>query len=207
MFVPLAESIHLIIPIGEQVLAQACVLTKRLIEEGLFFGRISVNVSGKQFERPDVVETINRIINESGVGHQYVELEITESVLMSNPKVLGEKLIALKRLGIEVAIDDFGTGYSSLSYLKTFPIDKLKIDQSFVRGIEVDEQDRAIVKAIIAMADALGIKTIAEGIEETAQALLLKEYGCQQAQGYMYARPLSEEKFVEFLKYNEISKS
>lgn len=207
MFVPLAESNHLIIPIGEQVLAQACVLTKRLIEEGLFFGRISVNVSGKQFERPDVVETINRIINESGVGHQYVELEITESVLMSNPKVLGEKLIALKRLGIEVAIDDFGTGYSSLSYLKTFPIDKLKIDQSFVRGIEGDEQDRAIVKAIIAMADALGIKTIAEGIEETAQALLLKEYGCQQAQGYMYARPLSEEKFVEFLKYNEISKS
>lgn len=207
MFIPLAESNHLIIPIGEQVLAQACVLTKRLIEEGLFFGRISVNVSGKQFERPDVVETINRIINESGVGHQYVELEITESVLMSNPKVLGEKLIALKRLGIEVAIDDFGTGYSSLSYLKTFPIDKLKIDQSFVRGIHGDEQDRAIVKAIIAMADALGIKTIAEGIEETAQALLLKEYGCQQGQGYMYARPLSEEKFVEFLKYNEISKS
>lgn len=207
MFIPLAESNQLIIPIGEQVLAQACKTIKRLIDEGIFKGRISVNVSGKQFERPDVVETLSRIIDESALAHKYVELEITESVLMSNPKVLGEKLIDLKALGIEVAIDDFGTGYSSLSYLKTFPIDKLKIDQSFIRGLESDEQDRAIVKAIIAMADALGLKTIAEGIEEVPQSLLLKEYGCQQAQGYMYARPLSEEKFVEFLKYNEVSKS
>jgi len=206
-FIPLAESNQLIVPIGEQVLAQACTLTKRLIDEGLFEGRISVNVSGKQFERPDVVETLSRIIDESDLAHKYVELEITESVLMGNPKVLGEKLILLKALGIEVAIDDFGTGYSSLSYLKTFPIDKLKIDQSFVRGLESDEQDRAIVKAIIAMANALGLKTIAEGIEEVPQSVLLKEYGCQQGQGYMYARPLSEDKFVEFLKYNEISKS
>lgn len=207
LFIPLAESNHLIIPIGEQVLALSCITMKRLIDEGLFDGRISVNVSGKQFDRPDVVETLCRIIDESALEHKYVELEITESVLMSNPKVLGEKLIALKALGIEVAIDDFGTGYSSLSYLKTFPIDKLKIDQSFVRGLESDEQDRAITKAIIAMADALGLKTIAEGIEEKGQSSLLKEYGCQQGQGYMFARPLSEEKFVEFLKYNEISKS
>ena len=207
LFIPLAESNHLIIPIGEQVLALSCITMKRLIDEGLFDGRISVNVSGKQFDRPDVVETLCRIIDESALEHKYVELEITESVLMSNPKVLGEKLIALKALGIEVAIDDFGTGYSSLSYLKTFPIDKLKIDQSFVRGLESDEQDRAITKAIIAMADALGLKTIAEGIEEKGQSSLLKEYGCQQGQGYMFARPLSEEKFVEFVKYNEISKS
>ncbi len=207
LFIPLAESNHLIIPIGEQVLALSCITMKRLIDEGLFDGRISVNVSGKQFDRPDVVETLCRIIDESALEHKYVELEITESVLMSNPKVLGEKLIALKALGIEVAIDDFGTGYSSLSYLKTFPIDKLKIDQSFVRGLESDEQDRAITKAIIAMADALGLKTIAEGIEEKGQSSLLKEYGCQQGQGYIFARPLSEEKFVEFLKYNEISKS
>ena len=207
MFIPLAESNQLIIPIGEQVLAQSCSTTKRLIDEGLFSGRISVNVSGKQFERPDVVETLSRIIDESGLEHKYVELEITESVLMSNPKVLGQKLIELKALGIEVAIDDFGTGYSSLSYLKTFPIDKLKIDQSFIRGLESDEQDRAIVKAIIAMADALGLKTIAEGIEEVPQSVLLKEYGCQQGQGYLYARPLSEDKFVDFLKYNEVSKS
>ncbi len=207
MFIPLAESNRLIIPIGEQVLAQACVSVKNLIERGLFSGRISVNVSGKQLERPDVVETLHRIIIESGLSPEFVELEITESVLMSDPKVFGEKLIALKALGIEVAIDDFGTGYSSLSYLKTFPIDKLKIDQSFVRGIPKDEQDSAIVNAIVAMANALGLKTIAEGIEEETQAEALKKYGCQQGQGYLYARPLSEEKFVEFLKYNEISKS
>ncbi|MFZ2890668.1 diguanylate cyclase domain-containing protein, partial [Sulfuricurvum sp.] len=108
IFIPLAESNHLIVPIGEQVLAQSCAFTKRLIDEGLFHGRISVNVSGKQFDRPDAVETLSRIIDNNGLAHQYVELEITESVLMNNPKVLGEKLMALKALGIEVAIDDFG---------------------------------------------------------------------------------------------------
>ncbi|MGD9654615.1 MAG: EAL domain-containing protein [Sulfuricurvum sp.] len=200
MFIPLAETNQLIIPIGEEVLLQSCRCIKRLIDEGLFEGRISINVSGKQFERPDVVETINRIIGESGLDVKYVELEITESVLMSNPKALGEKLIALKTLGVEVAIDDFGTGYSSLSYLKTFPIDKLKIDQSFVRGIPNDEQDSAIVKAIIAMADALGLKTIAEGIEEEDQNLFLQQHGCQQGQGYLYARPLDEKGFETYLR-------
>lgn len=199
VFIPLAESNNLIIPIGEEVLAQSCRAVKRWKELGLFPGRISVNVSGKQFERPDVVETISSIIIESGLDLQYVELEITESVLMSDPKILGEKLITLKSLGIEVAIDDFGTGYSSLSYLKAFPIDKLKIDQSFVRELPFSDRDGAIVKAIIAMADALGFKTIAEGIEEKAQADFLKEFGCLQGQGYFYARPLDEKVFEAFL--------
>jgi len=205
MFIPLAESNHLIIPIGEEVLLQSCRSIKRWIDEGLFSGRISVNVSGKQFERPDVVETISRIIHESGLDVKHVELEITESVLMSDPKILGEKLIALKHLGVEVAIDDFGTGYSSLSYLKSFPIDKLKIDQSFVRGIPEDEQDCAIVKAVIAMADALGLKTIAEGIEEEKQNSFLKQYGCQQGQGYLYARPLDENGFEMYLREHKKS--
>jgi len=199
VFIPLAESSNLILPIGEAVLAQSCKTVKRWKELDLFPGRISVNVSGKQFKRPDAVETISRIINESMLGHEYIELEITESVLMSDPRVLGEKLIALKALGIEVAIDDFGTGYSSLSYLKTFPIDKLKIDQSFVRGLPVNGQDSAIVKAIVAMADVFGFTTIAEGIEEEAQAIFLKEAGCMQGQGYMYARPLDEKAFEAFL--------
>lgn len=198
-FIPIAEAKHLIVPIGEEVLAQACKTVKRWKESGLFPGRISVNVSGKQFERPDVVETIYRIIGESALEPEFVELEITESVLMSNPKILGEKLIALKKLGIEVAIDDFGTGYSSLSYLKAFPIDKLKIDQSFVRGLPENDQDSAIVKAIIAMAEALGFTTIAEGIEEPKQGKFLKDHGCLQGQGYFYAQPLSAEKFEEFL--------
>jgi EAL domain-containing protein (putative c-di-GMP-specific phosphodiesterase class I) len=118
---------------------------------------------------------------------------------MSNPSEFGEKLIAFKELGIEVAIDDFGTGYSSLSYLKAFPIDKLKIDQSFVRELPHSDRDAAIVKAIIAMADALGFKTIAEGIEEEAQAKFLTEFGCMQGQGYRYSRPLDEKVFEAFL--------
>ncbi len=199
VFIPLAESNNLIVPIGEEVLLQSCKAIKKWKELGLFLGRISVNVSGKQFERSNAVETIRRIIHESELEPQYVELEITESVLMGNPSVLGEKLIALKALGIEIAIDDFGTGYSSLSYLKAFPIDKLKIDQSFVRELPHSERDSAIVKAIIAMADALGFKTIAEGIEEEAQANFLKEFGCMQGQGYMYARPLDEKAFELFL--------
>jgi diguanylate cyclase (GGDEF)-like protein/PAS domain S-box-containing protein len=199
VFIPLAESNHLIIPIGEEVLAKSCKAVKKWKEEGLFEGRISVNVSGKQFERPDVVSELYKIITDSGLDAQFVELEITESVLMSNPKVLGEKLIALKGLGIEIAIDDFGTGYSSLSYLKAFPIDKLKIDQSFVRGLPENDQDSAIVKAIIAMAEALGFTTIAEGIEEPKQAKFLQEHGCMQGQGYVYARPLDEKAFEAFL--------
>ncbi len=200
VFIPLAESNNLIIPIGEEVLAQSCKAVKRWKELGLFPGRISVNVSGKQFERPDVVETIHSIITQSALELHYVELEITESVLMSNPSVLGEKLIALKALGIEVAIDDFGTGYSSLSYLKAFSIDKLKIDQSFVCELPSSDRDGAIVKAIIAMADAFGFTTIAEGIEEEAQAQFLKEAGCMQGQGYIYARPLDEKAFEIFLE-------
>jgi diguanylate cyclase (GGDEF)-like protein/PAS domain S-box-containing protein len=198
-FIPLAESNNLIIPIGEEVLAQSCRAVKKWKDLGLFPGRISVNVSGKQFERPNVVETIFRIITQSTLEPQYVELEITESVLMSDPAILGEKLIELKALGIEVAIDDFGTGYSSLSYLKAFPIDKLKIDQSFVCELPNSDRDGAIVKAIIAMADVFGFTTIAEGIEQEVQASFLKEFGCMQGQGYLYSRPLDEKSFEAFL--------
>ncbi|MDP3267377.1 MAG: EAL domain-containing protein [Sulfuricurvum sp.] len=200
VFIPLCESNNLIIPIGEQILRDACFQVKEWKEKGLFEGRISVNVSGKQFERVDVVETIKAIIDEIQFEPHYLELEMTESVLMGNPQVFGEKLIELKALGIEVAIDDFGTGYSSLSYLKQFPIDKLKIDQSFVGGIPHNEQDMAIVKAVIAMSQALGFRTIAEGIEKEEQAEFLKNFGCEQGQGYLYSRPLSTEKFEEFLK-------
>lgn len=200
VFIPLCESNNLIIPIGEQILRDACFQVKEWKEKGLFEGRISVNVSGKQFERVDVVETIKAIIDEIQFEPRYLELEMTESVLMGNPQVFGEKLIELKALGIEVAIDDFGTGYSSLSYLKQFPIDKLKIDQSFVGGIPHNEQDMAIVKAVIAMSQALGFRTIAEGIEKEEQAEFLKNFGCEQGQGYLYSRPLSAEKFEEFLK-------
>ena len=199
-FVPLCESTNLIIPIGEQILRDACTQVKLWKEKGLFEGRISVNVSGKQFERPDVVQMIKDIVTQTQLEPCYLELEMTESVLMGNPTLFGEKLLELKMLGIEVAIDDFGTGYSSLSYLKQFPIDKLKIDQSFVGGIPHNEQDMAIIKAVIAMSQALGFKTIAEGVENEKQAEFLKNFGCEQGQGYLYSRPLSAESFEEFLK-------
>lgn len=200
VFIHLCESNNLIIPIGERVLRDACTQVKLWKEQGLFEGRISVNVSGKQFERPDIVQTIKAIVEETQLEPCYLELEMTESVLMGNPTVFGGKLIELKAMGIEIAIDDFGTGYSSLSYLKQFPIDKLKIDQSFVGGLPDNEQDAAIVKAVIAMSKALGFRTIAEGIEKEEQALFLKNFGCEQGQGYLYSRPLSAEKFEEFLK-------
>jgi diguanylate cyclase (GGDEF)-like protein len=200
VFIHLCESNGLIIPIGEQILRDACAQVKIWKAHGLFEGRISVNVSGKQFERPDIVGTIKTIIDEVEFEAHDLELEITESVLMGNPHIFGEKLTELKALGIEVAIDDFGTGYSSLSYLKQFPIDKLKIDQSFVGGIPHNEQDMAIIKAVTAMSRALGFRTIAEGIEKEEQALFLKNLGCEQGQGYLYSRPLSSEKFEEFLK-------
>lgn len=200
VFIHLCESNNLIIPIGEQILRDACTQVKLWKEKGLFEGRISVNVSGKQFERPDIVRTIKSILHKTQFEPSDLELEMTESVLMGNPTAFGAKLIELKMLGIEVAIDDFGTGYSSLSYLKQFPIDKLKIDQSFVGGLPHNEQDTAIVKAVLAMSQALGFRTIAEGIEKGEQAEFLKNLGCEQGQGYLFSRPLSAEKFEEFLK-------
>ena len=201
-FIPLAENNRLIIPIGEIVLAISCTAVKKWKEAGLFFGKISVNVSGKQFQLSNVVETITQIISRSSLDFCDVELELTESVLMDDPKSLSQKLSQFKALGIEIAIDDFGTGYSSLSYLKTFPVDKLKIDQSFVRELPNSDSDGTIVKAIIAMANALGFKTIAEGIEEKQQEDYLKGLGCMQGQGYLYARPLDEEAFEAFLIAN-----
>jgi diguanylate cyclase (GGDEF)-like protein/PAS domain S-box-containing protein len=201
-FIPLAENNRLIIPIGEIVLAISCAAVKRWKEAGLFFGKISVNVSGKQFQLSNVVETITQIISRSSLDFSDVELELTESVLMDDPKSLSQKLSQFKALGIEIAIDDFGTGYSSLSYLKTFPVDKLKIDQSFVRELPNSDSDGTIVKAIIAMSNALGFKTIAEGIEEKQQEDYLKGLGCMQGQGYLYARPLDEEAFEAFLIAN-----
>lgn len=200
VFIHLCESNSLIIPIGECVLRDACSQVKLWKEQGLFEGRISVNVSGKQFELPDIVQRIKAILEETKFEPRYLELEMTESVLMGNATEFGEKLIELKAMGIEIAIDDFGTGYSSLSYLKQFPVDKLKIDQSFIGGLPHNEQDTAIVRAIIAMSKALGFRSIAEGIEKKEQGLFLKSLGCEQGQGYLYSPPLSAEKFEEFLK-------
>ncbi|SDS09968.1 response regulator receiver modulated diguanylate cyclase/phosphodiesterase [Pseudomonas asplenii] len=188
-FIPLAEETGLIIPIGKYVMLQACKETRKLHQEG-FPICISVNISVVQFREASFLGMVKDILRDSGLAPQWLELEITEGVLARDTDNARETLMALKALGVHVAIDDFGTGYSSLAYLKRFPIDVLKIDQSFVRDMLTDKSDLAIVEAIIKLGQALGLELVAEGVETLQQAELLLELGCRVMQGYLYCRPV-----------------
>ena len=159
----------------------------------------SVNLSAYQFRHPSLPELVTKILTQTGLSCEHFELELTESMAMYDPKEAIEIMDNLHKRGIRLSIDDFGTGYSSLSYLKKFKIYKLKIDQSFVRDIDSDADDRAIVKAIIMMAESLGMVTIAEGVETAEQLAFLKAQGCEEAQGYYYSKPLSARGFEEFI--------
>ncbi len=154
---------------------------------------VAVNVSGIQFKQDDLVQTIGRLLQRTGLPAERLHLEITESVMMNEPEVFVRTLQTIRAMGIRVALDDFGTGYSSLSYLKRFPVDYVKIDRSFVRDIIDDPLDAAICGAIIAMAHNMNIQVIAEGVENQAQADFLRERGCDQLQGYLIGRPLAAE--------------
>ncbi len=194
-FIPAAEDSGLILPIGEWVLRNAVQQTKTWMEDGAAPMVISVNLSAAQFRHPDLPDLVSRILDEVGLPPEYLELELTESVAMHDPEGAIGVMNALHDRGIRISIDDFGTGYSSLSYLKKFKVYKLKIDQSFVRDISTDAEDKAIVSAIIHMARSLGLKTIAEGVETSGQLAFLKEQQCDEAQGYYYSKPLSAEQF------------
>jgi len=159
---------------------------------------ISVNLSAVQFRHLNLLNTVATILEEIGLSPQYLELELTESVAMRDPKKAINIMNNLHNLGVRMSIDDFGTGYSSLSYLKKFKIYKLKIDQSFVRDISTDNEDKAIVSAIISMAKLLGYQTIAEGVETVEQLEYLTSQGCDEIQGYFYSKPLSIEDFEMF---------
>jgi EAL domain-containing protein (putative c-di-GMP-specific phosphodiesterase class I) len=159
---------------------------------------MAVNLTAVQFRQNHFPETVTRILDEVKLPHQYLELELTEAVAMDNPKVAIEVMNKLHERGIRMSIDDFGTGYSSLSYLKKFKVYKLKIDQSFVRDITDDPEDKAIVTAIIHMATSLGMQTIAEGVETASQLSLLRLLGCNEVQGYYFSKPLTAEQFEEF---------
>ncbi len=189
-FIPVAEDSGLIVPLGEWVLRQACRQLKQWRDEGIPLRRMVVNLSPRQFRQKHLVRTFSRILDETGVDPHWLGLEITESVIMENPQVSIDTLREMKALGIELSLDDFGTGYSSLSYLKRFPIDKLKIDKSFVRDITTDPDDAAMVSAIIVMAHQLGIRVVAEGVETQAQLTFLRERRCDEYQGYHFSRPL-----------------
>jgi diguanylate cyclase (GGDEF)-like protein/PAS domain S-box-containing protein len=199
-FIRIAENSGLIMPIGEWVLRTACRQARKWQDEGLPAVPVAVNVSAVQFRQEDFCEVIRRVLHETGLAPQYLELELTESLLLSNADVTLSVLQELNAMGLTLAIDDFGTGYSSLSYLKQFPVSKLKIDRSFVRDIAVNPDDAAITTAIISMAKSLHLKVIAEGVEDEAQMSFLRAHQCGEIQGYYFSKPLAVDKVADKLR-------
>jgi len=197
-FIPLAEKTKLIIPLGEWVLRTACKQMKIWLDMGLSIQNIAVNLSAHQFSQPDLVSMIGNIIEETGIYPENLELEITESVLMDNAESAAIQLRQLKVIGIKLSIDDFGTGYSSLSYLNIFPLNNLKIDRAFVKDITCEE-DATLAKAIVTLAKALGLQTIAEGVETETQKEVLRSIGCDVMQGYLLSKPVPAEEATKLL--------
>jgi diguanylate cyclase (GGDEF)-like protein/PAS domain S-box-containing protein len=203
-FIRIAENSGLIVQIGEWVLRTACSQARRWQDEGLLAVPIAVNVSAVQFRQEGFCELVKKVLRETGLASKYLELELTESLLLSNADVMFSVFRELKAMGVKLAIDDFGTGYSSLSYLKQFPVSKLKIDRSFVRDVAVSADDRAITTAIIRMAKSLNLRVIAEGVENEAQMTFLRTHQCDEIQGYYFCKPLPVDELAEKLRCNSL---
>jgi diguanylate cyclase (GGDEF)-like protein len=199
-FIPLAERSGLIIPIGDWVLQEACAQAQRWRAAGWTDLTISVNVSPVQFKRGNVETSVAQALADSGLPSENLELELTESLLIQDSLSLSESLASLRRMGVRFAIDDFGTGYSNLAYLKRFEVERLKIDQTFVRRLTDDLQDQAIVRAIVQMASSLNLYTVAEGVEDGATLALLGDLGCQQGQGFHWSPAVPALEFEAFLR-------
>ncbi|HJW54303.1 MAG TPA: EAL domain-containing protein, partial [Burkholderiaceae bacterium] len=197
-FISIAEDSGLIVPIGEWVLREACRQAAFWQGSGGPPLNVAINLSAVQFKRGNIEHSVIDALEESGVNPALIELELTESILIGDTEKVLETVQRMKRLGIKLSIDDFGTGYSSLSYLKRFQVDKLKIDQSFVRNLDSDVENAAIVCAIIQMAHSLGLTTIAEGVEDNGALARLRDFGCDEAQGYYFARPMPRDEFFAF---------
>ena len=198
-FIPVLEETGLIVEVGAWVMRSACADAARWNKS---LGRellVAVNLSRRQFDAPHLAETVVKALRESGLPPTLLELEVTESIVMSNAVRAGHVMETLRGTGVHLAMDDFGTGYSSLVYLKRFPLDRLKIDKEFVRDIGVDANDDAIVRTIIALAENLGLEAVAEGVETEVQRDFLRRHGCQLAQGYLYSRPLPMAELEAFL--------
>jgi len=190
-FICLAEETGLIVPIGKWVMQTACAQNKAWQDAGLPPIVVSVNVSPRQFRHENLVQTVAEVLNSTGLEPRYLELELTESMVMHDAPQLVAMLDQLKELGVKIAVDDFGTGYSSLSYLKRFPVDRLKVDRSFVEHMTTEADDATIVRAIIALGHNLGLKVVAEGVETAQQSRALRAYQCDEAQGFLFARAVS----------------
>lgn len=197
-FIPIAEQSGSIVAIDLWVLEHAARQLREWDAQGLPPLVVAVNVSAAQFARPNFVPEVLATLERVGVAPQRIEIELTEAVALKHPEQAAHTIRKLHAAGFRVALDDFGTGYSSMSYLKRYAIDKLKIDQSFVRDLVEQGSDQAIVTAIIRMAQSLGLQTIAEGVETAEQAQLLRSYGCEEMQGYWYSRPLEPQAFAAF---------
>lgn len=200
IFIPLAEDTGLIEPIGEWVLAEACAQMRRWRDDGLNPGRVAVNLSGKQLRRKELLLTVLAILEETRCEPEWLELEVTESVFMERAEEASAILQSVRSTGIELSIDDFGTGYSSLSYLKHLPVSKLKIDRSFIKNIPDAPDDMAITRAIIALARSMKLNVVAEGVETELQRAFLKVEGCDQAQGYLFSRPVPADEAAQLLR-------
>ena len=198
-FIPIAEENGLIVPIGEWVIDTAVQQCKKWHEAGFTQFSVAINLSSRQFQHGDLATLIEQILHKHQVNSEYIEFEITESILMDDAELAANTLGRLKEMGLHISIDDFGTGYSSLSYLKKFPVDILKIDRSFIQDVHTNTDDAAISSAIIAMAHSLGLTVIAEGVENQAQLNFLQERNCDQVQGFYFSKALPAEQITAML--------
>jgi diguanylate cyclase (GGDEF)-like protein len=198
-FVSIAEDCGLILPIGRWVMREACRQAQSWLQAGYDMGRIAVNVSPVELRSNGFIDGVREILNDTGLNPRHLEIEMTESVLMQDTETTMKVLRGLKDLGIQLAVDDFGIGFSSLSYLRRFPIDTLKIDQSFVQDIEDDVEESVIVRAVIAMGNSLKLQVVAEGIETQQQLAFLQSLHCNEGQGFYFSRPVIAEEFVSLL--------
>ena len=199
-FIPIAEDTGLILPIGQWVLREACKQSREWLDAGFAPTPMAVNISAVEFRSKNFVESVRAALNESRLEPHCLELELTESVLMKHAESTVAMLKALKAIGVQLTVDDFGTGYSSLSYLRQFPVDSLKVDQSFVHEISSQRDDAVIVKAVISMGNSLKKRVIAEGVETREQMDFLTAEGCEEAQGYYFNRPMEADQFAKLLE-------
>lgn len=200
VFIPLAEETGLIVPIGEWVLRRACRQLRAWIDAGMPPVRVAVNLSAKQFRQADLTAVVKSALTDSDLQPGYLELELTESAVMHDAEKSAETLQALSTMGVHISIDDFGTGYSSLSYLRRFPLDKLKIDRSFIRDLMMNADDVSIVRAIISLAHSLRLRVVAEGVETAEQLEFLRNLGCDQYQGFHYSPAVPAEEFADLIR-------